>query len=406
MVDLVTIFNTNPRLIPLEQRIALLLPRVPSSHLIQEGQWVRCLHGLYRDDIGFVCEYNPQSDLDTLVAFVARIPEPLSRSAKRKRVERPVARLWSSLEVRAAWGSSQVQMKQDGEFLFRHERYCSGLIMKRVSSLSIVAVAHPPNDMLPFIRAACIRDIPSFTPWAHRFAQYNIRPQQRVRIESGEQKGVIGRPYTITNSVATIVPESEDTPLVDMPLRDLSPFYLLGDSVKDRWSASHGLVVNVNEDQKTLVYVEKDSMNEVSLTLPRLYVSLRPSQIITPMDAVEPFEPARRFYHFKEGDWVNFKQPSHRELHTRRGHIKDVVDGRALVIDERTSAEVSDNISSLSVYFTRITDQCRHPRLGDLRSPRPVFAEERSCRSSPGSERRRQPWTFEGALWSGHRSRF
>jgi hypothetical protein len=40
MVDLVTIFNTEPRLIPLEQRVALLLPHVPSSHLIEEGQWV------------------------------------------------------------------------------------------------------------------------------------------------------------------------------------------------------------------------------------------------------------------------------------------------------------------------------------------------------------------------------
>jgi hypothetical protein len=267
MRNLVTIFNnTEPRLIPLEQRIALLLPRLPSSRLVEEGQWVRCLHGLYRDDIGFVCEHNLQSDLDALVAFVARIPEPSYRSTKRKRVARPVARPWSSLEVEAAWGSSQVQKKPEGEFLFRHERYCSGLIMKRVTSQSIVTVTHTPNDILPFIRASCIRMIPSFTPWAHRFAQGNIRPQQRVRIESGEQKGLIGRPYTITNSVATVVPESdEDTPLVDIPLRVLSPLYLLGDSVKDRWSASHGLVVNINEDQNTLVYFEKESMIEVSL---------------------------------------------------------------------------------------------------------------------------------------------
>ena len=123
------------------------------------------------------------------------------------------------------------------------------------------------------------------------------------------------------------------------------------------------------------------------------------------MDAVEPFEPARQFYHFKEGDWVNFKQPLHRELHARRGHIKDVVDGRVLVIDERTSAEVSNNTCFQSTYFTRITDQCRHVRLGDLRNTRPVFAKERSCRSSGGTERRRQSWSFEGVLRSGHRSR-
>jgi hypothetical protein len=123
------------------------------------------------------------------------------------------------------------------------------------------------------------------------------------------------------------------------------------------------------------------------------------------MDAVEPFEPTRHFYHFKAGDWVNFKQPMDRKLHTRRGHIKDVVDGRALVIEEHTSAEVSDNTCSQSTYLIRITVECRHARLGYLRSPRPVFTEERSRRSSGGSERRRLPWTFEGALWPRQRCR-
>ena len=161
-----------------------------------------------------------------------------------------------------------VQKQREGAFIFHHEKYCSGLIMKRMTSQSIVAVAHAPTDILPFIRASCIRDIPSFAPWAHRYAQDNIRPQQLVKIQSGEQKGMIGRPYLINNSVATIIPESkDDTPLVNIPLRNLSPLYRLGDSIKDRWSASNGLVVNINEEQKTLVYVEKDSMNEVSLAL-------------------------------------------------------------------------------------------------------------------------------------------
>ena len=101
---------------------------------------MRCLHGLYRDDIGFVCKYNPQSDLDTLVAFAAWIPEPSYWSAKRKRPGRPVARPWTSLEVEAAWGSSQVQKRREGEFVFCHETYCSGLIMKHVTSQSLVVL--------------------------------------------------------------------------------------------------------------------------------------------------------------------------------------------------------------------------------------------------------------------------
>lgn len=167
MVTLVSIVNTEPRLVPLEQRVALLSPRVPTSGLIKEGQWVRCLHGLYRADIGFVCGHNPHSELDTVVAFVARIPEPSSRSTKRKRVTRPVARPWTVPEIEAVWGYSRIQALSAEEFVFRHERYCSGLIMKHISSRSIVAVAHAPNDISPFIRASCIHTLPSFASWVH-----------------------------------------------------------------------------------------------------------------------------------------------------------------------------------------------------------------------------------------------
>lgn len=277
MVTLVSIVNTEPRLVPLEQRVALLSPRVPTSGLIKEGQWVRCLHGLYRADIGFVCGHNPHSELDTVVAFVARIPEPSSRSTKRKRVTRPVARPWTVPEIEAVWGYSRIQALSAEEFVFRHERYCSGLIMKHISSRSIVAVAHAPNDISPFIRASCIRTLPSFASWVHRFVQDNIRPQQRVKIESGEQKGIIGRPFAIIDSVATIVAEAEDdTPPFDISLRSLSPHYVPGDSVKARWSDSHGMVILVDEDQNTLVYVERDSTNEVSAIPSKVYDSLTP----------------------------------------------------------------------------------------------------------------------------------
>jgi hypothetical protein len=58
-----TVFhNVTPRLVPLEQRVALLSPRNPLSRPIEEGQWVRVLHGLYRNDIGFVCGHDPSSD--------------------------------------------------------------------------------------------------------------------------------------------------------------------------------------------------------------------------------------------------------------------------------------------------------------------------------------------------------
>ncbi|KAN0135072.1 hypothetical protein V8E53_006963, partial [Lactarius tabidus] len=46
--------NFPPRLIPLEHRVALLAPHNLLCEPIEVSQWVRCLHGLYRNDIGFV----------------------------------------------------------------------------------------------------------------------------------------------------------------------------------------------------------------------------------------------------------------------------------------------------------------------------------------------------------------
>ena len=67
--------NLAPRRVPLEQRAALLAPRNPLSDPSEEGQWVRCLHGLYRNDIGFVCRHSTYRDAETSVALVPRIPE-------------------------------------------------------------------------------------------------------------------------------------------------------------------------------------------------------------------------------------------------------------------------------------------------------------------------------------------
>ena len=276
MVTLVTIFKSEPVLIPLVQCVAFLFHRAPTSCHVNEGQWVWCLHGLYRGDIGFVCDHNPESDLDTIVAFIPRIPEPSSWGPKRKRVAQPVVRTWSVPEIEAVW-ASQIQKKSTEEFVFCHKRYPSRLIMKHVSVHSVIAVTHTPNNLTPFIRASCIHNNLSFYPWVHRFVQDNIRPQQRVRIESGEQKGIIGQPFTINNSVATIVLETEDDiPPFDIALHSLSPHYAPGDYVKARWTDLHGMVILVDKDQNTLLYVEENLRKEVSAILHGVYISFTP----------------------------------------------------------------------------------------------------------------------------------
>jgi hypothetical protein len=77
--------NETPCLVPLEHRCALLAPQNPLAGPIKVGQWVRCLHGLYRNDIGFICGHYPYQDVETAVALVPRIPKKTDQTAKRKR---------------------------------------------------------------------------------------------------------------------------------------------------------------------------------------------------------------------------------------------------------------------------------------------------------------------------------
>jgi len=80
--DLVTVRQDPPRLAPLEQCTRLIASRNPLSCRIAEGQWIRRVHGMYRGDIGFVCNWDPSSNLEVVVAFVPRIPHGTSRQTR------------------------------------------------------------------------------------------------------------------------------------------------------------------------------------------------------------------------------------------------------------------------------------------------------------------------------------
>jgi transcription elongation factor SPT5 len=263
---LVTVITyTDPVLIPLAHRDVLLRPRNPISRPIQEGNWVRCTHGLYRNDIGFVCDRDPSRDEDTIVAFVPRIPEKASWLGKRKRSGRPEPRRWTATQVEAAWGPKKVRRVSAEEYEFRGERYISGLIMKQIPSASLVNVQDSPSDISHFISATCIRNKPSFAPWVHRFAQDTIRPTYRVKVESGDHRGAIGQVFDINGSLATVILDTTGNgPMLVLPLRSLSPYYSDGDNVKSRWSDSCGMLLSVDEDHSMLTYVETDFKQTVS----------------------------------------------------------------------------------------------------------------------------------------------
>lgn len=254
-----------PVLLPLTDRDILLKSRIPTVRPLKEGEWVRCIFGHYRNDIGFICGREPTRDADTIVAFVPRIPEKSSRIGKRKRPARPEPRTWTALQLETVWGPSRVRRVSAEEYEFRQDKYISGLVLQCLPSASLVNIQGSPDDVGPFIRASYIRGLPSFRPWVHRFAQDTIQPGQRVQVESGDQRGSTGQIFDIVEDVATVVlTTTEDGPMSQIPLRALAPVYHGGDHVKHRWSDSRGIVMSIDENAKTLTYAEEGSHNSVS----------------------------------------------------------------------------------------------------------------------------------------------
>ncbi|KAN0137707.1 hypothetical protein V8E53_004463 [Lactarius tabidus] len=103
---LVTVYG-EPHLVPSDECLTLLSRRSPLHRHVHKGEWVRCLHGLYRGDVGLVCSHNRSSEADVTIAFIPRIPKKASGSAKRKRPGRPELRKWTAAKVKAMWGKCQ-----------------------------------------------------------------------------------------------------------------------------------------------------------------------------------------------------------------------------------------------------------------------------------------------------------
>lgn len=129
---LLAVYSTVPCFIPLTERGTLLSPHNPLSttHSIRCSEWVHCLHGLYRDDVGLVCEVHPTSDASVIIAFIPWIPDCVCASAnaaasvKRKRPTQPSPCLWFLGQVRAVWGEHQVRTTSNAfEYEFGHETY-------------------------------------------------------------------------------------------------------------------------------------------------------------------------------------------------------------------------------------------------------------------------------------------
>ncbi|KAH9005826.1 hypothetical protein EDB86DRAFT_2824916 [Lactarius hatsudake] len=100
-----------PFLVPLKQCVTLLSPRNPLSHPIKAGQW----------------------DTEIIVTLVPQIPKKTTRTTKWKKVAQPEPQNWSAEQLKVSWGTSKIQWTSSEEYIFSHEKYRSGLIVKQLS---------------------------------------------------------------------------------------------------------------------------------------------------------------------------------------------------------------------------------------------------------------------------------
>ena len=129
-------------------------------------------------------------------------------------------------------------------------------------------VASAPNDITKFARASCIINLHFFGLMTRQTIQESIKVGQRVRVVSEEQQGWIGHPISITNGIALLTRNTDDTtPHLQIPLRCLMLAYRPSNHVKYWWADSHGIISSIDDNLGTISFVEKDTHQEVSMTI-------------------------------------------------------------------------------------------------------------------------------------------
>ncbi|KAI0258070.1 hypothetical protein BC834DRAFT_847687 [Gloeopeniophorella convolvens] len=311
--------NAAPRLIDLEWRLPLLQRRSPTASNPVEGQWVRALCGLYRGDVGFVCRgVQDSSEEHALVAFVPRLrprnemKQHRSGPSKRKRQGRPAPRLWTEMEVIQEWGMERLISYGRGRFRFNDVDYECGLVLWRIPVSHIVREDHAPTNLDLFAQSSDMRGHDTFRPWLTFSVQDGIESGARVIGVAGPLRGVVGRVFQATTSTVSLVAahttgSSHRYDLV--PKRELLPYFVPGDNVKDRWSSSAGIVIKTDHESHALVYLHNEDRSEAGFS----HVIAR---ITARVFEVESHRPVLHEYRISEGTWVEWGT-----LVTRRGVV-------------------------------------------------------------------------------------
>ena len=309
---------------------------------------MRCRHGLYHGDIGLVCEHDKSSEAELIVAFLPRIPDKPTRLApKCKRPTCPEPQIWCAYQAKAVWGE-KIWKITDEEYKLNHETYRAGLILKHLPPVSVV-ISEPPQDIGSFLGAIFITKLPFYSSVAIRFTRDTIKVGHRVKVVDGEQQGLVSNVIDISNGTAKVVLHTDDetAPLL-VSVCALTNSYLPGDHVKYQYNNKYkrGIVSTVSKEDRTLTFVDKDTIKEVRLiqiTQPMLIYLVRSSHTWMPWSHGPP---PSNYYHFTTGLWVKFTGPIDNGRLKRRGYITAVESGLVTVVDEHMFAEVSNKLSS------------------------------------------------------------
>ena len=261
----VTVRDKQPQFIAPTEYVGILSSRPLSSTRIEIGQWVRCLAGRYRNNVGYVYKTDISSEWNVVVVFVPRIPQ---LGGKQKRDGRPTPRVWSAEELAQLYGNRKVKVLRPNKFVFGRSTYEDGLAMEHTPLSYLRVLEHSPQNITPFVQSAMIRSHPAFYPCLRRFVQDSTQVGDRILVISGEHAGIIGRTKTIQDNVADVVtqsPEQHSGLVICVSLRDLIPHFLPGDNVKDRWTDSFGMVVTIDHNEQKVTFLDRDANAEVCL---------------------------------------------------------------------------------------------------------------------------------------------
>jgi hypothetical protein len=259
----VTVRDKQPQFIAPMEYVGILSSRPHSSTRIEIGQWVRCLAGRYRDDVGYVYETDISSQWKVVVVFVPRIPQS---GGKRKRDGRPTPRLWTAAELTQQYGNRKVKVLGRNKFFFGGSMYEDGLVLEHIPLSYLRVLVNSPHTITPFMQSAMIRSHPPFYPRLKFFVQDTIQVGDRILVVSGEHNGIIGRIKMVQDHIADVVtesPEQHSGLIIRVTLRDLIPHFLPGDNVKDRWSESFGMVIATDHDGQKVSFLDKEAGVEV-----------------------------------------------------------------------------------------------------------------------------------------------